>query len=240
MSDLVVIVPSRGRPHTVTEMSKAFQETCGAYGGGDFTKLVFAVDADDRDAPEYAFAAEQRCHWTTTKVFTQPGGSMVEALNNAALSIATTPRKPFAVAFMGDDHRPRTKGWDQLYLDALRDLGTGIVYGNDLYQRERIPTQCAMTSDIIATLGYMAPPTLTHMYVDNSWLALGAFIGAITYLPDVVIEHMHPVAGKAQWDEGYRRVNDALMYARDKAAYDRWLAQSLPAEAARIKAVMAR
>jgi hypothetical protein len=78
------------------------------------------------------------------------------------------------------------------------------------------------------------------MYVDNAWLALGRAIGRIRYLPDVVVEHVHPVAGKAQWDEGYARVNAREMYARDKQVYDRWLAESLPAEAARLRRAMSR
>jgi hypothetical protein len=36
---------------------------------------------------------------------------------------------------------------------------------------------------------------------------------------DVVIEHMHPIAGKAEWDEGYIRVNDGSMYATDAKSF---------------------
>jgi hypothetical protein len=120
---------------------------------------------------------------------------------------------------MGDDHRPRTKGWDTAYLETLRELGTGIVYGNDLLQCGRIPTQCAMTTDIVRALGFMAPHVFTHLYVDNYWLELGQRAECIRYLPDVVVEHCHPVAGKAEWDEGYARVNNADMYARDEKAF---------------------
>jgi hypothetical protein len=90
---------------------------------------------------------------------------------------------------MGDDHFPRTHGWDQAYLDALRELGTGIVYGNDLLQGHRLPTQCAMTADIVRRWGYMALPTLRHMYVDNFWRDLGNAADCLRYLPEVVVEH---------------------------------------------------
>jgi hypothetical protein len=68
----------------------------------------------------------------------------------------------------------------------------------------------------------MAPPTLTHLYVDNAWLDLGRALESITYLPDTVIEHLHPHAGKAEPDEGYERVNGDAMYDADRAAYDAW------------------
>ena len=221
MSELVVIVPSRNRPHAAAELAEAFRETCTAD-----TELRVVVDRDDPTAGLYPEPKIVGGHT-----------SMVDALNREALVAAQGSQRPAAIGFQGDDHRPRTKGWDQAYLDALADLGTGIVYGNDLLQGEKIPTQCAMTADIVRTLGYMAPPDLVHLYVDNAWLALGRALGRITYLPDVVVEHLHPVAGKAEWDEGYARVNDPGMYDRDRMAFERWLRQSLPAEVHRLRRI---
>jgi len=208
MPELVVVVPSRGRPEQAHSLLVAFKATCTAN-----TELVFALDDNDPTADDYPGAA---C------VFTSPSRNMVEALNNA-VAYFTDDRviggRPFAVGFMGDDHRPRSRAWDQAYLDALRELGAGIVYGNDLLQGERLATQCAMTSDIVRALGYMAPPTLTHLWVDNYWMFIGSGADCLRYLPEVIVEHMHPLAGKANWDADYARVNDPAMYARDEAAF---------------------
>ena len=219
MSDLVVIVPSRGRPRAAHELAEAFAQTSTAD-----TALVFAVD--DTDPTRDAYAVPHAFACVTISAHT----SMVDALNKHAAGWAKLGDglRPYAVGFMGDDHRPRTKGWDARYLDELRQLGTGMVFGDDLVQHEALPTQVAMTADIVRTLGYMAPPALTHMYVDNAWLALGRELDRIRYLPDVVVEHLHPVAGTAEWDDGYRRVNAAGMYARDRAMYLRWLRDDLP------------
>ena len=54
---------------------------------------------------------------------------------------------------------------------------------------------------------------------------LGRAAGCLTYLPDVVIEHVRPVAGKAAIDEGYRRVNAPEMYHRDRAAYRTYMSE---------------
>ncbi len=59
MSDLVVIVPSRGRPHTMAEMARAFDETCTAG-----TRLVFAIDDDDPTRMDYMADEESRCAGT--------------------------------------------------------------------------------------------------------------------------------------------------------------------------------
>lgn len=222
MTDLVVIVPSRGRPQAVAELAASFGATCTAS-----TRLLFMVDIDDPDRPAYCRAVADSFGAIDVGIHThmREDGTMVSALNDAAQLQLTINQPPFALGFMGDDHRPRTVGWDKRYLDALRELGTGIVYGDDLLQHEKLPTQCAMTSDIVAALGYMAPPSLTHMYVDNFWLGLGRSAGCLCYLPDVVVEHMHPLATnpdgsrKAEWSEGHRRVNDRSMYAKDEVAY---------------------
>jgi hypothetical protein len=229
MADLVVIVPSRGRPEQADELASAFEKTCTAD-----TRLCFAVDFDDDDVEQYVSLMDG---FRMVRVVGQNFGNMVTALNKAAVQWAGLDHAPFAIGFMGDDHRPRTKGWDQAYLDALCELGTGIVYGDDLLQGEKLPTQCAMTADIVRALGHMAPPTLRHMYVDNYWLDLGRAADCIRYLPEVVVEHMHPVAGKSEWTEGHRRVNDRSVYQADEAAYGTYRVSEFPTDVAKVRAL---
>lgn len=227
MTELVVIVPSRGRPEAAAELVENFRETCTAA-----TFLAFAVDESDPTRDQYGEA----CNGVTSGTLILPSTTMVQALNLAAVHLPAH-QDAFAVAFLGDDHRPRTVGWDRAYLDALRDLGTGIVYGDDLLQGANLPTQCAMTADIIRTLGYMCPPDLTHLMVDNFWLDLGRAAGCIRYLPDVVIEHMHPIAGKADWSEGHTRVNARAMYDRDGAAYAIYRGARFDVDVAKVRAL---
>jgi hypothetical protein len=226
MADLIVIVPSRGRPGAAHALARVFADTCTAD-----TRLVFSVDVDDPKRAEYSPLISNG----PVELDVDVNRSMVDALNSSAGKRLTG--HPYAIGFMGDDHCPRTHGWDQAYLDALRELGTGIVYGNDLLQRERIPTQVAMTADIVRTLGYMAPPGLVHLYVDNFWRDLGAVADCLRYLPDVVIEHRHPVAGKASWDDGYRRVNAPEVYERDRLAYSGYLAGRFRDDVATVRAL---
>lgn len=226
--DLLAIIPSRNRPDTVSEIAAAFWATCTAA-----TRIVFAVDSDDPKLGAYV-----------TATFEAPGTSlwinrgkktMVEALNGCVadfLDVWDPPLKAFA--FMGDDHRPRTNGWDTAYVDALVEMGTGIVYGNDLLQGESIPTQVAMTPNIPRVLGYMAPPSLRHLYVDNYWKQLGQGADCLRYLPDVIVEHMHPYAGKAAWDEGHMRVNARPMYDHDRAVFE---VLAIEADVAKVKAL---
>lgn len=237
MADLVVIVPSRGRPEAAEELAANFADTCTAD-----TVLCFAIDADDPRLPGYKGVVQvaQARGQLVGEVTVTGGRNMVDALNHTAAWMVKpeNAHPPFAVGFMGDDHRPRTVGWDAAYLEALRGLGTGIVYGNDLLQGPRIPTQVAMTSDIVRALGYMAPPEFTHLWVDNFWLELGTALGRLRYLPDVVVEHMHPLAGKGDWDDGYRRVNSPAVASHDQAAFDTYMRTRFAGDLAKVQAAI--
>ena len=246
---LTVLVPSRGRPHTLPEMVEAFRATCTERTTTAITtQITFVVDEDDPTLEEYSqalYAMESYpadfdwMRWGNHNGPTVPVspqmmvnttaiGSMNAALNVAAMNI-TDPtggdgQRPFAVGFMGDDHRPRTEGWDSRYMETLHELGTGIVYGDDRLQGAALPTQVAMTSDIIRALGHMAPPDQKHLYLDNYWLTLGQAANCIRYLPEVIVEHMHYSVGKSPADEHYHRVNSGEMYSHDEAAWRTYVA----------------
>lgn len=226
MNDLIVLIPSRGRPQSVAPLREAFANTCTLD-----TRLIFVVDDDDETLDDYMaeVSADVPGFYRAELGAMEDSHSMVYALNGAAMMVINTfIPAPYAIAFMGDDHRPRTKGWDEVYLNELSELGSGLVYGNDLLQCERLPTQVAMTADIIKAIGAMAPPSLQHLAVDNFWLELGHGANCITYLPDVVVEHLHPFADKADMDDGYLRVNDPELYARDLREFERIREEELP------------
>lgn len=222
MSELLVIVPSRGRPESLERVAGAWYET-GAFPDG--AGLVFAVDGDDPKFPDYRraldrLAAADPGPTTINLMHNVAWEPMVAKLNRAALMFAEQGH--FALGFAGDDHLPRTHGWAGRYLAALRELGIGIVYGDDGIQGQRLPTQWAMTADIVRTLGRMVPAPVEHLYCDNAVKDLGEQAGCLRYLPDVLIEHMHPVGGKAPMDAGYARVNRREQYRKDGLAYERW------------------
>lgn len=219
--ELVIVVPSRGRPRAVVELQQEFAATCTAN-----TTLVAVVDDNDPMREEYPAGT-----WLA------PSRTMVQALNWTVARLVGEGG-PFAVGFMGDDHRPITRGWDTHYLNALRGLatarGAGIVYGNDLLQGGKLPTQVAMTANIPRTLGYLAPPQFGHLYVDNVWKAWGERADCLRYLPDTIIEHRHPVALRAEWDAGYQRVNSDQQYRADRRCWTDYQGAALTSDVAAI------
>lgn len=221
---MCVIVPTRGRPESVHRLVAAFSAT------GATADLWLGIDEDDETAEDFfEFDA-----WGGDLISTKsPRTNMVGTLNALAAQAADIYD---LVGFCGDDHLPRTENWDQRIANSLNC--TGIAYGNDLFQGQRLPTAVFMTADIIRTLGYMAPSTFQHLFIDNVWKDWGQAIRRFTYLPDVVIEHLHPQAGKAEWDEGHIRVNAGDVWEHDEKAYKAYCAEQEPADIAKLRALL--
>lgn len=209
---MAVIVPTRGRPQNAARLQRAFAET-------DSLNAVpmFVVDADDPELPGYlARVGVGEITHILVHDSDAAGTGMTGPLNYAAGILS---HEYDALGFMGDDHMPRTAGWDAHVLGALAGPGPAVVYGNDLLQGERLPTAAFMPSRLVRALGFMAPPVLGHLYVDNFWMELGLRTGGLRYLPDVVIEHLHPAAGKAGMDARYAAVNAPEADTADRRAW---------------------
>lgn len=210
--DLLVIVPTRGRPQAVPEIMQAWDDTEAT------ADVLFCVDKDDPELAAYKAHAKTYADDARVRFVFWARKRLCGTLNQAAVKNASAYR---FLAFLGDDHRPRVadRPWDERFRECLSGGGPGLVYGNDLLMGEQMPTAVAMTSDIVQTLGYFSPPVLVHLCLDLCWLDWGRRLGRITYLDDVVIEHMHPAAGKAQVDQGYEECNSPDQVGADGAAY---------------------
>lgn len=200
MSDeLLVLVPSRGRPENIDRLVDGWHTTAAT------AQLAIVLDDDDPALPDYMERLDEA--FKESPFLEVRVGERIRlgpTLNREAFR--SCREYPY-MGFMGDDHLPVTVQWDERIRDHLDNLGTGIVYGNDLLQGANLPTAVFLTSDVVKTLGYMCPPHLVHMYLDNAWKDWGTSMSRLRYLPDVIIEHLHPVAGKAPGDEGYAEVN---------------------------------
>jgi hypothetical protein len=233
MPDLAVIVPTRGRPENIRKVIGAWDFT----NAWDVADLVLVADADDPEIQGYRKLMSEWHDMVPDGVW-DPAYlieiaewmPMVHKLDTVARMLAGDGRY-FALGFAGDDHLPQTINWAQRYLDVLRELGTGMVFGDDGYQGANLSTEWAVTADAVRELGRMVPAPVEHMYCDNSIMDLYDRAGAIRHLPEVRIEHMHPIAGKAKTDAQYDRVNHRNQFKRDRAAYEQWKRDEMDSDA---------
>lgn len=215
---ITVVIPSRGRPERAREAVQAIRDTAILVS----TSVIVAVDADDPLLPEYralrwpAFAAEV----ALVTLASEETGNLTRATNTVSLRVAAAD--PTAIiGNIGDDQLARTPGWDLLVENALQT--PGIAYGDDRFQGERLPCGGVFISaSIVTALGWYALPVCDHLFIDNAWGDIGRGIGRLTYIPDVVFEHMHPLAGKAEWDAGYEQANGQATVDHDRVAYEAW------------------
>lgn len=225
--DLTVYVPTKGRPDNAKRLQDAFYRTTRLT-----SRVVFILSDSDPDIHRYTDLEE-----TITVSPQKPG--FVDPLN---LGYLVDRRRvySYALGFMGDDHLPRTPGWDEIFVSELLSMKSGFVYGDDKFQGEKIPTQVVMTSDIPLTLNFMTLPLLSHLYADNWWLDFGCKINKIKYIKNVVIEHMHPAAGKADSDAGYEFSGSFTLDLSDKSIYQRYLNCDIDDDARTVIAMMKR
>lgn len=224
---VVLIIPSRGRPDA------ALQAAGEAlfYAELPNTQVLISVDGPHETDQHHAYLEIAQVLGDNVTVISDPTHrGLVGTLNRRATQTARTQlmkdhrcklagrcQRVTHIGFIGDDHRMRTPGWDARLAEAAGEWG--IAYGNDLLRGAELPTSVVMSADLIRVLGKMAPSELWHMYCDDYWLALGRQLGRITYLDDVIVEHLHPAAGKAQLDDSYRETNSPEVFSRDATAW---------------------
>lgn len=224
IGSIAVLVPSRGRPRNAVALIEAWAATSD--GVAD---LIVAIDDDDPTVDDYP--STDLPPWV--QVVRGPRRRLGGTLNQLAPDLA---KAYDIVGFMGDDHRPRTNAWDAAVEAEMRP--GGVVYGDDLIQHSNLPTAVFLDSRIVRALGWMVVPGMTHLFLDNLWKTLGEQLGTLTYLPHIVIEHVHPIAGKAEWDDGYAQANADDVWENDAGIYRRWTVTQMSDDIAKIRAAL--
>jgi hypothetical protein len=203
--DLLVIVPSRGRPQNVARLLDAVHAAAKMA-----THVHVAVDDDDAELERYQYVMKQAAG-DGDLITTGPRKGLAAWTNEIAVSRAR--EYPF-LASLGDDHVPYTPGWDKALIRAIVETGgTGFSYPWD-GTREDIPEAVVVSSDIVQALGWMCEPSLSHWFVDNVWADLGRGAGCLRHLRAVKVEH----AWKG--DQTSRESSETLTADRD--AYYAW------------------
>ena len=216
----LVILPTRSRPDSAERCINALKEH------STISDFVIAIDDDQSDL-------YPRLDGVTYEV--NPRLRMNGTLNLVANKYTD---KYETIFFLGDDHLVQTPAWDQYLSGAIAQKGYGLAYGNDLLQGFSLATAVMMSTNIIKPVGYMAPPKLVHLFMDNYWMTLGKRLGTLWYFEKVIIEHLHPVANKVAWDDQYREVNSDEISNGDKKEFTRYLNEEFDTEFQKIQAAL--
>jgi hypothetical protein len=215
---ITVICPSRGRPGNASRLIDSFGNTKHRPD----TKLMIAIDGTDPGIKGYSEVIYNSAFNSSVylMIVSDERMRMVKTLNQVA-SWGADQSDVTMLGFVGDDHLFETDGWDTKVIEAM--VPNGIVYGDDGHQHSNLPTAVFMDAGIVRKLGWMAPPQFTHLWIDNVWKALGEKLGTLQYLPEMKITHLHPHAGKAEWDATYAEANDPEVETLDRYRFHNWV-----------------
>ena len=217
MNTNLVILPTRSRPDSAERCINALKEH------STISDFVIAIDDDQSDL-------YPRLEGVTYEV--NPRLRMNGTLNLVANKYVD---KYETIFFLGDDHLVQTPAWDQYLSGAIEQKGYGLAYGNDLLQGVKLATAVMMSTNIIKPVGYMAPPKLVHLFMDNYWMSLGKRLGTLWYFDQVIIEHLHPVAGKVAWDAQYMEANSTEVSNGDRDEFLRYVKEDFDTEFKKIQ-----
>ncbi len=203
---LAIAVPTRGRPHNLERLAKAAKDTCKT----DY-EIFARLDEDDNSVyPELEgvrYSVGKRIFYANS----------VNEIAKTALEEGFTH-----IAILGDDVLPETDGWDEKLISSLN--GLGVVYGSDGLEHlhgEDLPTHVVVPIEMYKRLGWIALPTLRHLFCDNVWRELGKATEFI-YRSDVKLSHLHRWNKAAPDDKTYQEANDKTKREVDKQAFETW------------------
>lgn len=205
---ILTLCATKARPKQCKQMLESFRDTVRMEN-----KICLLLSADDD------FNSYTECLKLADKYVVSPKETTVTQMLNSCVR-KNDYFKYYHVT--NDDVIYRTGGWDKKFVEKLEADGPGITFGNDLFQKENLPTFPFISSDIVQSLGWVQMPTLNRLCGDLVWEHIGKTLECLYYLPDVVIEHKHFFAGKA---DGLP-VNYKEVYHDDMTAFANWMVKA--------------
>jgi hypothetical protein len=217
---ILVIVPSRSQGNGREKNIERFIDAWKEHSEG-MSDIVIALDPDDE---HYYTRRKEAIYFVNSS-----RERMIPTLNKCANAFA---KEYEMIAFFGDDHLIKTKWESEMYKANELCGGLGIFYGDDLLQGSRLATAVCLDAEIVRTLGYIAPPMLTHLFADNFWMDLGRSLDTLRYFPEIVFEHVHPHVGKSEEDSMYLESNS--FFEADQKKYEQYLSSGEFAQAVKM------
>jgi hypothetical protein len=194
MPDCVVLVPMLGRPWTVEPLVRSLQES------GAPAEPLFIVGTDDD-------AVWDACEgYRTLEVKRRCTGDYAAKIN-AGVRATDEPW-----LFLGACDIRFHRGWWAACMDAAEG-GAQVIGTNDLCNPRTASGD--LSTHTLISREYAELPTVDggpgplhegyrHEYVDSELRGTAIARGVWAHQPAAVVEHLHPMAGKAEWDDSYR------------------------------------
>ena len=200
--NISLLLPTRGRPALLQRLFNSVVDTTANIRE---LELVLYIDEDDLPTREVSHPFLQ------LKKLIKPPGQRMGSMNQFCYEES----RGRYVLLMNDDVVFRTKAWDarvsETFAQFVDDIA--LVYGNDLYQREALPTIPVLSRRVCEIIGGVCPRDYFNTYIDLHLFDVFKKLAKlgyprIVYLEDVIFEHMHHEANKGVMDATYVKKNE--------------------------------
>jgi hypothetical protein len=201
MKPIGIILPFRdggtGRTEQLVEMLTSWSKQTEG-----LSEVYIIHDSDESIGHPALLESYVDVHWLSADA----GLSLMQKLNVHALDIAD---KHEYIQFLAHDIVLQTP-WESKFIDFLEDVPVGMVYGNDLVHNGKLATHPCIKSNMIKAVGFYGCPAVEHNFFDNYWMAVAQSFGMCMYMSDVIMEHNHPIVGKAKSDKLSEKIYSLL------------------------------
>lgn len=188
-----VLVPTRARKKLFARLIKSIGDTARG-------EVEILVGADDDDPTDY----EYPCVRYTGLGSSQKVYELAKLATGDMILMGAT------------DEVFRTPGWDTKLWDRLSKFpdGLGVLFtqDGDTHRGSRRPV---ITRRWYEVAGFY-PRHFWHFYADTWVVTIAEAVGRVFFVPEVIIDHLHPKSGRGEQDEIYNR--------RGNAETDKWKA----------------
>ena len=220
MAELAILIPVLDRPHRVAPLVESIaKNTTVDYHiywlctSGLISEEAHIRDVADWDVMSIAFSTPRRHGDYAHKI-------------NEAFKRSTEP-----YLFLGADDLDFRPGWDVTGLRWFRNPNVGVVGTQDLGNRRVIRGEHSTHSFVSRTYvdefgtidrpGEVLHEGYAHEFVDDEFIETAKFRGAFKFSQHSVVEHLHPLWGKAETDRVYngqrqRMRQGRVIYSRRK------------------------
>lgn len=229
MKDLTLILPTRQR---LPQLRRALRSAAETAARPERLEVVLYIDRDDEPSHDFQFPGLQIVRLIGPRArMGQMTQTCFDAGSGRYLMLAN------------DDIVFRSPGWDATVLETFAEFNddVALIWGNDLYSG--FPSHPFLSRSACQTIGMVCPDDYHHELIDvhiydifRKLRRLGH--NRMRYLDQLVIEHRHIFAGKADPDQTYPKphlIEDErtyLLWDEERQWAARALARQIEARAA--------
>ena len=202
MSELIsILCPTRGRPEFMMRMFKsAAHMSHTASDRVPCFEVIFYIDEDDQPSIDL---------WENNLQYRGCGAVVGPRINlSMAWNLCFDASHGQILFHGGDDLIFRTEDWDEYVKLQFRLSKDKILFvgGQDGFHapEKNFLTHGFLHRNWVDTVGYFVPPYFSSDFNDTWLNEVADMIGRKIYLENLLIEHMHPLAGKHFWDRTHQ------------------------------------